>query len=210
MSGFFTKRTKRKSARGLLVHQIDVTLEGLTFALGAVAAPPIGDAEQRANARASIAEIEHEGDDARSELARVMLSRVVTLLDREDLFRASRSIDDVLNNTRDFVREMTMWRATGGRTCESGLREAVAGLEKLREAVLCPDASEARSLCAAARKDAGKIRRSYQQGLKELFVGELSMETLKTRDLLRRLDVIGLRLAEAADALLDGYIKRAL
>ncbi|MDN5559004.1 MAG: DUF47 family protein [Ruaniaceae bacterium] len=210
MTGIFTNRAKRQSARGLLVHQIDVTLEGLAFALGAVVAPPIGDAEERANARASIAEIEHEGDDARSELSRVMLSRVVTPLDREDLFRASRSIDDVLNNTRDFVREMTMWRATGGSSCENGLQEAVSSLEKLREAVLLTDASEARNLCAAARKEAGKIRRSYQQGLKDLFAGELTMETLKTRDLLRRLDVIGLRLAEAADALLDGFIKRAL
>lgn len=36
------------------------------------------------------------------------------------------------------------------------------------------------------------------------------MDTLKTRELLRRLDVVGLRPAEGADALLDGLIKRAI
>lgn len=40
--------------------------------------------------------------------------------------------------------------------------------------------------------------------------GRMSMDTLKTRDLLRRVDVIGLRLGESSDAILDGLVKRGL
>jgi phosphate/sulfate permease len=54
------------------------------------------------------------------------------------------------------------------------------------------------------------VRRAYQDGLAQIFDGELSMDTLKTGELLRRLDVLGLRLAEGADAHLDGLIKRAI
>jgi hypothetical protein len=36
------------------------------------------------------------------------------------------------------------------------------------------------------------------------------MDTLKTREVFRRLNVLGLRLAEGADALLDVLIERAI
>ena len=35
---------------------------------------------------------------------------LVTPVDREDLFRLSRSIDDVLDNLRDFVREWDLYK----------------------------------------------------------------------------------------------------
>lgn len=209
MKRLIGKRAKRRSTRQLLTRQIDITLEGIAFALEAVETPPVDRAE-RIEARASMRDIEHEGDDARAEVIRVMLTNVTTPLDREDLFRASRSIDEVLDNARDFVREMVMWRAQGSDACVIALRQVTTSLEKLRDAITSSSPDDIRDNCIAARKEAGRIRRAYQEGLKELFSGDLTMETLKTRELLRRLDVIGLRLAEAADALLDGLIKRAL
>lgn len=206
MKRYFRRRRQRKSTRQLLIQQIDITLEGVAFALEVAQSPLVN----RAETRASMADIEHEGDDARAEVIRVMLSNVITPLDREDLFRASRSIDDVLDNTRDFVREMTMWRATAAPWSAKALQQMTASLEELRMAIKDPEPAMVRVHCIAARKEAGQIRRVYQEGLKELFSGDLTLETLKNRELLRRLDVIGLRLGEAADALLDGLIKRAL
>lgn len=203
---FFRDREKRKSTRRLMMRQIDITLDGVAFALDLVETPPT----DRAVARAGMAEIEHEGDDARAEVIGVMLSKLSTPLDREDLFRASRSIDDVLDNTRDFVREMTLWKATAGESSAEALRHVATSLEELRVGIASGMPEDVRTHGIAARKEAGQVRRAYQRGLKELFEGELTMETLKTRELLRRLDVIGLRLAEAADALLDGLIKRAI
>lgn len=198
-------RTKRKTTRDLLAHQIDVTLDGVELALEAIETP-----EDRVDARASMADIEHQGDDARAEVIRAMSSRVTTHLDREDLFRASRSVDDVLDNTRDFVREMTMWHADPGERGTTALEQVVASLERLRDAAASTNPVDVRENCLAARKEAGQVRRAYQEGLAQIFNAELTMETLKTRELLRRLDVIGLRLSEGADALLDGLIKRAI
>jgi hypothetical protein len=61
----------------------------------------------------------------------------------------------------------------------------------------------------AARKCAGRVRRLYQTALARLFGEELSTSVLKRRELLRRLDIIGLRLAECADALSDAMQKRS-
>jgi hypothetical protein len=67
---------------------------------------------------------------------------------------------------------------------------------------------KARQATLATRKAAGQVRRLYQQQLAELLTEPLDNETLKRRELLRRLDVVGLRLGEAADALADGALKR--
>lgn len=198
-------RRRNRSTRELLARQIDVTLEGVELAIEAIDSP-----DGRGEARSSMAEIEHLGDDARLRVIEVVTSRITTPLDREDLFRASRSIDDVLDNTRDFVREMAMWEADPGVEAKIALCRVLASLQTLRTAVASTNPGEVRAHCLAARKESGQVRRSYQEGLAEIFGDDLSMETLKTRELLRRLDVIGLRLAEAADALLDGLIKRAI
>jgi hypothetical protein len=205
MKNFIGTRAKRKTTRDLLAHQIDITLDGVALALNAIKFPV-----ERVEARESMADIEHQGDAARAEVIRVMSSRITTPLDREDLFRASRSIDDVLDNTRDFVREMTMWHADPGEEGVTALEWVSASLGMLRGAVACTNPVDVRENCLAARKEAGQVRRAYQDGLARIFDGELTMDTLKTRELLRRLDVIGLRLAEGADALLDGLIKRAI
>jgi hypothetical protein len=60
----------------------------------------------------------------------------------------------------------------------------------------------------AAKKRSNEIRRLYDEGLAELFRAPLRVETLKTRELLRRLDIVGLRVHEAADALAEAAIKR--
>ena len=57
-----------------------------------------GEAHER------IAEIEQRGDAMRAELVTRLSGVLVAPIDREDLFRLSRSIDDVLDNLRDFVR----------------------------------------------------------------------------------------------------------
>ena len=59
-----------------------------------------------------------------------------------------------------------------------------------------------------SKKAANEIRRLYDVRLARLFRGELTAEVLKSRELLRRLDVVGLRLNEAGDVLSDAAIKR--
>ncbi|MFZ4896277.1 DUF47 domain-containing protein [Plantibacter sp. Mn2098] len=160
--------------------------------------------------RAEMAEIEHRGDSARARLIDHMSSSLTTPLDREDIFRASRSIDDVLDNVRDFIRELDLWQVqipSGGAAALEAIADALVHLEEGVRTIRLP---ESQSHLLAARKAAKGVRSHYQHGLAEIFDGELTMDTLKRREALRRLDVVSLRLVEAADALLDGQVKRTM
>jgi uncharacterized protein len=162
--------------------------------------------------RQTIGEIEHEGDRYRERLVDALGRALVTPFDREDLFRLSRSIDDVLDNLRDFVREYDLFDAPPGTAfvpvlaaIEDGLKQLQAAVERIveRPAGLTRGA-------LAAKKMGNQVRQEYQSAVAELLRGEeVTMHVLKCRELLRRLDVVGLRIGEAADALADGAMKRS-
>jgi hypothetical protein len=84
------------------------------------------------------------------------------------------------------------------------------GLDDLRRAVqtIARDPKDTSRFALVCKKSANEIRREYDVELGRLFNGELTMETFKVRELLRRLDVVGLRLNEAADVLSDAAVKR--
>ncbi|MCL4508020.1 MAG: DUF47 family protein [Chloroflexi bacterium] len=161
-------------------------------------------------ARARIKGIENDGDRTRGELVLALSRAFTTPIDREDLFRLSRSVDDVLDNLRDFLREADLFGVEDLTPCAPLLPPVLEALERLsRAAMLLTSLVPEVSLEAlAARKAGNLIRRNYEEELARLFERPLTGELLKQRELLRRLDVVGLRIGEAADALADGYIKR--
>jgi hypothetical protein len=61
----------------------------------------------------SMREVEHDGDQARAGLVAALGRVLTTPIDTEDMFRLSRSIDDVLDNLRDFVREVDLYQPKG-------------------------------------------------------------------------------------------------
>lgn len=200
-----TIRRQDNAVMSLLKGQTATTLRGASVALD-VTEGHITHAESRD----LINDIEHEGDESRNAVVQALSKAWATPLDREDLFRLSRSIDDVLDNLRDFVRETDMWNGDPGAYGRVALTHVIASLRGLELAVADEDHRRIRKHCLEASKEATRVRRSFESGLAVLYEEPLSMETLKTRDLLRRLDVIGLRLTEAADVMLDGLVKRAL
>ena len=191
---------------GLLGDQLTCTERGARLVMSMAAGSlPTGEA------RRCMRDVEHKGDEARAELVATLGQGLTTPIDAEDMFRLSRSIDDVLDNLRDFIREVDLY-------CPAGLGFALPlagalleGVECLRPALgqLEGPRGNARQAALATRKAAGQVRRLYQLQLAELLSGPLDNETLKRRELLRRLDVVGLRLGEAADALADGALKRS-
>jgi len=146
----------------------------------------------------------------RGELVGRLAGVLVSPIDREDLFRLSRSIDDVLDNLRDFVRECDLYEIEGGDSFLGILDAIASGVDDLRLAVrtIAGDSKDTSQSALASKKSANEIRRLYDAEVGRLFTGELSMEVLKSRELLRRLDVVGLRLNEAADVLSDAAVKR--
>lgn len=161
-------------------------------------------------AHEQMAEIEHGGDVLRCELVTRLARVLVSPIDREDLFRLSRSIDDVLDNLRDFVREWDLYEIEGGDSFLAILDAIASGVEDLRLAVrtIASDSRDTSQSALVSKKSANEIRRLYDAEVGRLFRGELTMEVLKSRELLRRLDVVGLRLNEAADVLSDAAVKR--
>lgn len=192
---------------GILVAQIDAALEGVALAVTVT----IGEIEPSL-ARLRIAEIEHAGDAHRGRLVAELSAALTTPIDREDLFRLSRSVDDVLDHLRDYVRDTDLYGVRLDATAVAILEQIAIGLRDLRRAAdrLLDHPREAAEAALAAHKRSGRVRHLYAVGLAELLSGEVTGPILKRRELLRRLDGVGLRLAECADALADAMLKRSL
>jgi len=154
-------------------------------------------------------EIEQRGDAMRGELVARLSGVLIAPIDREDLFRLSRSIDDVLDNLRDFTREWDLFGIEAAKAYLSLLDATGAAIADLQRAVqtVARDPRDVKQVLAA-KESAEEIRRLYDVELGRLFRGKLTMEVVKSRELLRRLDVVGLRLNEAADVLADAAVKR--
>ncbi len=188
----------------LLAGHLDTTLAGARLAGDVVAGIVPPDAAQD-----RMREIEHQGDEYAVRLTAALSSTLVTPIDREDLVRVSRSIDDVLDNLRDFLREWELFQLKNGAALGPLLDAVVVAIGGLRQAVEALDhPAQIMELAHAARRAGVQIRRLYELELAGLFRGEVTMRVLKTRELLRRIDVVGLRLGEAADALVDAAVKR--
>jgi uncharacterized protein len=191
---------------GHLEQQLDATLAAVAIAR-ALAAGEIATAD----ARSQLGAVESDGDHARRALITQLSRTLAAPMDREDLFRLSRSVDDVLDNLRDLGREFDLYQIPGEPLLVDALANIEAGVLGLREAIgSLIGAPEHASLRAAEAKK-NDVRPSYQQAMAALLAEgqEVTTELLRRRELLRRVDVTGLRLAEAADALADGAVKRS-
>ena len=196
--------------RQRLVQLLDSQLASTLEALNVVSGTLVGDLDW-AISRESIASIEHRGDAARSQLVVELSHSLVTPIDREDIFRLSRSIDDILDNLRDFIREGELYGVDDLAPFPALVEAIHDAVVRLRVAVnvINSDPSQIGPLALSAKKAGGQIRRRYQLALATLFAADPSSDVLKARELLRRLDIVGLRLNEAADALADAAVKRS-
>ena len=188
----------------LLAEQVDLALTAAR-----VLAEAHLDGREPPEVTVEVRELENAGDQRRTAMLEELARALVTPIDREDLFRLSHSLDDVLDNLQDFAIEVECY---GGRYEASfvgplealveGLRELGNAIERLRD-----DASDT-AAAARSAKHANDAREAYHEAMADLLRGELTMDTLRRREQLRRHDVTGLRLGEAADALTSGALKR--
>ncbi len=198
-----TGRAERDIVDALLA-QVRAAADGAQLAsqvVSGVREPAVG--------RVEMTGIEHDGDEHRRRAVEILTRSFTTPIDREDMFRLSRSIDDVLDNLRDFVREYDLYSWEQDAVLADVLRGIVEGVASLELAVhsLTDGGRGVRGAALLARKN--DIRQRYQNAMGEILDEPLTTGTLKRRELLRRLDVVGLRIQEAADALADGAVKRS-
>lgn len=199
-----TGRSQRRAVE-VLIEQLAATVSGVRLAARMTA----GELTP-AQTRAGMVDVEHAGDALRMRLVSEISSALTTPIDREDLYRLSRSVDDVLDNVRDLVRETDLYQATPDPADTDALLAVADGLGHLRQALhdLIPSPGDVIGSVLAARKSAGRVRQHYQNSVAVLFSVELSSDVLKRRELLRRLDIVGLRLTECAATLSDAMQKR--
>lgn len=190
----------------LVADQISSASDGARLAR----AMAIGEVKP-ADARAQMSAIEHVGDQQRAALVAALSASLTTPIDREDLFRMSRFIDDVLDELRDFVRESDLYALPDQASVAPILEALTEGLSALQHALrqIVERSNHAGITTLAAKKAGNRVRQLYQLELAELFRRPLDVELMKRRELLRRIDVVGIRLGEAADALADGIMKRS-
>ncbi|WP_326824230.1 DUF47 family protein [Streptosporangium sp. NBC_01639] len=188
---------------GLILDQLSAAADGvaLASALANGELPPD-------IARSRIGEIEHEGDTRRGLLVAQLRRSVSSPIDREDLFRLSRSVDDVLDAVRDFIREADLFALGNEDAFRPVLAALTRGVGELGDAVrLLPRAPRQAAEHALHAKKQG-LRTAYQYAVSALLARPLTADTLKATLLLCRLDTAGVHLATAADALADGVVKR--
>jgi len=188
-----------------LLGQLKATKEGAWLAMAM-----IGGEVGRTGAHEQMRVIEHMGDEERARLVEELKTSLVTPIDPEDLFRLSRSIDDVLDSLRDFVRESHLYRVPDQIRFTPLLDQVIVGIEALEESVrsLASRPSVVSHDALEAKKAGGAIRRMYQYEISRIFSGEITTNALKERELVRRLEIVGVAIGEAADAIADGAMKR--
>jgi hypothetical protein len=186
-----------------IAEQLRVAGEGARLAVDVVTETTTTTA-----GRAEMAVLEHAGDQARAAFIRRLGVSLATPMDREDLYRLSRAVDDVLDTLRDFVRELDLL-GVGNREPLIAPAEAVRdAIAALGEAVSDTSADSRNLAMAVLVAKKNSVRRSYQLGLRDVLCAQPSGETIKQFALLCRLDAVGGCLDDAANALLDGVIKR--
>lgn len=188
-----------------LLGQLAATKEGAWLAMAM-----IGGEVGRTGAHEKMRVIEHLGDQERRALVEELKSTLVTPIDREDLYRLSRSIDDVLDSLRDFVRESHLYRVPDQLRFAPLLDQVIDGIDALENAVrdLASRPTAVLHDALEAKKTGRSIRRMYQYEIARIFSGELTSDALKQRELVRRLEIVGMAIGEAADAIADGSMKR--
>ena len=142
-----------------LLGQLAATKEGAWLAMAM-----IGGEVGRTGAHEQMRTIEHLGDEERRRLVEELRSALVTPIDREDLFRLSRSIDDVLDSLRDFVRESHLYQVPDQIRFTPLLDQVIVGIDALENAVrdLVSSPSAVVHDALEAKKTGGAIRRMYQ------------------------------------------------
>lgn len=188
---------------GQIGDQLEATHSGAQLALDAVRGKT-----DTAAARSQMSEVEHRGDEARAKLVALLRHSLASSIDREDLFRLSRSIDDVLDELQDFVRGLDLLGVSDEPVLEPPLAAIADAVLELEEAVvlLARQPKGISRAALSARKNT--IRQRYLEALAVALEDEHRQGVPKLQELLRRLDVVGQRLGEAADVLSDAAMKR--
>ena len=152
---------------------------------------------------------EHAADKVKAHNIHVLNAAFSTPIDREDIYRAITTLDEVVNYCKDAVNEMdALGLKPDAFTLEmaklllDGVNELETGFGNLRKlpAKAAEDADH-------ARKAERKVEKLYRRALAQLFQGDDYVYMFKTREIYRHLTNAAERMAHCANTLHDIVVK---
>lgn len=158
-----------------------------------------------------VMDLEHEADDVRRVLIDALNQTLVTPIDREDLFRLSRTIDDVIDSAKSTVEEVQCFQVTPTgalvemtQILEKGAFELLAALKSLRD-----HPNVAKEHAIKAKQAENHMHHVYLRALTDLF-NDSSITPgymFKLREIYRHLNRSSDRCDEAANVIMDIIVK---
>jgi uncharacterized protein len=186
---------------GMLVHQLDVTIEGIDqFAAWAA-----GDADAAERVHA----IEHQADDVKLELQRTLRDAFTTPMEPEDLFALSQGIDWILNYAKDAIGESEVMACPPDEAVAEMAALLAQACRDLGEGVASlasgggPDHPDPIDAAQAAIKSERRLEKVYRRGMAALLELDDLREVMARRELYRRCSRMGVAIVEVAERI--GY-----
>jgi uncharacterized protein Yka (UPF0111/DUF47 family) len=193
---------------GMLRGQLHTTEDALL----AFAAWAHGDAARADDVRA----LEHEADDQKRALWRVLRRAFVTPVDAEDLFVMSAELDEIVNGAKDTVREAEVLGIPPDAALAEMADLLLEGARHLGEAFVALDAEseDATGAADSAVKSVRAIERVYRRAMSSLLAhdepasGDLR-EVLGRRELYGRAVAISERMRIVGERVWYTVVKEA-
>lgn len=156
-----------------------------------------------------IVQDEHDQDDYKAKNIQLLNAAFATPMDREDIYRAIVSLDEVVNYCKTTIREMEMlgvgpdqFTLEIAMHIKEGADALAAGFGKL-----ATHPADAAADADRARKAERRAEKSYRRALASLFQGTDYINMFKRREIYRHLSNAADRISAAGFTLQDIVVK---
>ena len=194
---------KNPDLLGLLSEQAAITVEGMHALAAWAAGEP--------NAGNDVREYEHHADDKKRQLWSELRNAFSPPIDAEDLYSLSSDLDEVLNASKNLVREFeVMELAPDAATHEMTLLLAEA-TQYLADAFarLGKQEGDATECADAAIKSTRRVEHVYRSAMSTLLQVDDLREVMGRREVYRRLSRIGDHIHAVAERIWYAVMKEA-
>jgi uncharacterized protein len=156
-----------------------------------------------------VEDLELATDELRTHLVNELHDSFITPIDREDIFKLSRAVDDMVDYAKTTVEEMMLFKIAPNPYL---LKMAAALTHEARDiadaiTVMKENPKEALEKLTRAKKAENFIEHRYREALAELFESDDLKMILKMRELYRHISNAADRGDEAANILSDIIVK---
>jgi len=152
---------------------------------------------------------EHTADDIKVANIHILNEAFSTPIDREDIYRAITTLDEIVNYCKDTVNEMAALEVEPDRFTQGMAELLLVGASALRKGF-----SQLGKHTAAASDDAETARKAeraidylYRDALAALFKGDDYIQMFKRREIYRHMTNAAERMADCASTLHDIVVK---